>query len=97
MGPLNRVLASSLVYLVAVLSCSVSSGQSEDPHLLILGVVQDAGYPQIGCYAEHCMPGWENPALRRGATSIALVAPKSESNILFEATPNLPEQLYQLR
>ena len=30
-------------------------------YLYILGVTQDAGYPQTGCYEEHCMPGWEDP------------------------------------
>lgn len=43
------------------------------------------------------MPGWEDPTLRRGATSVALVDPGAETNILFEATPNLPQQLYQLQ
>lgn len=66
------------------------------PYLFVLGVAQDAGYPQAGCYAAHCIPGWENPALRRTATSIALIDPNTGSRILFEATPQLPDQLYRL-
>jgi len=42
------------------------------------------------------MPGWEDPSLRRGATSIALIDPAAKTKYLFEATPNLPEQLYAL-
>ncbi|MDP6197584.1 MAG: MBL fold metallo-hydrolase, partial [Porticoccaceae bacterium] len=61
-----------------------------------LGVAQDAGYPQAGCYQPHCMPGWENKTLQRGATSIALIDPVAKTKILFEATPNLPQQLYNL-
>ena len=42
------------------------------------------------------MPGWQDPLLRRGATAIALVDPAAKAKYLFEATPNLPEQLYAL-
>ena len=66
------------------------------PYLFVLGVAQDAGYPQAGCYQPHCMRGWENLELRRGATSIALVDPAAKAKYLFDATPNLPEQLYAL-
>ena len=68
----------------------------DEPFIYILGVAQDAGYPQAGCYLPHCLPGWKNPELRRSATSLALVDPVTETKYLFEATPNLPEQLYKL-
>lgn len=87
----SRIIGRALLLLwsSAVLS-------QEDPFLYVLGVVQDAGYPQAGCYQPHCLPGWQDPALRRGATSIAVVDPASGSKYLFEATPDLPEQLYAL-
>ena len=69
---------------------------SQESYLYVLGVAQDAGYPQAGCYQSHCMPGWQDPLLRRGATAIALVDPAAKAKYLFEATPNLPEQLYAL-
>lgn len=86
-----------LFYLaLAVLSSGSAAAQEDTPYIYILGVAQDAGYPQIGCYAEHCMPGWENPDLRRGATSLGIIDPAAGQKFLFEATPNLPEQLYAL-
>ena len=42
-----------------------------------------------------CQAG-TNAELRRGATSLALVDPAANSKYLFEATPHLPEQLYNL-
>ena len=75
---------------------SAALAQDESPYLYILGVGQDAGYPQIGCYERHCLPGWQDATLRRGATSLALVDPNHGMKFLFEATPNLPEQLYML-
>jgi pyrroloquinoline quinone biosynthesis protein B len=78
------------------LSEESETGGPEEAYLYVLGVAQDAGYPQAGCYQPHCMAGWKDPQLRRGATSIALVDPEVKAKYLFEATPNLPAQLYAL-
>ncbi len=82
--------------LLLLLATSLLNAQEDEPYLYVLGVAQDAGYPQIGCYANHCLPGWEDTSLRRGATSLAVIDSGSRQKFLFEATPNLPEQLYQL-
>lgn len=72
------------------------SADNNDPYLYVLGVVQDAGYPQTACYEPHCMPGWSEPGLRRGAASLGLIDPAGGKKYMFEATPNFPEQLYDL-
>lgn len=71
----------------SALQCEVS--------LLVLGVAQDAGRPQIGNPAD---PAWEDPSLRRLATSIALIDRRGEKTRrwLFEATPDIKEQLHRL-
>jgi len=69
---------------------------AEQPYIYVLGVAQDAGYPQTGCYEKHCMPGWENPLLRRGAVSLGLIDPSNNKKYMFDATPNFPDQLYRL-
>jgi pyrroloquinoline quinone biosynthesis protein B len=85
------------ICFIILLCTSINSfADAHLPYLLILGVAQDAGYPQTACYQTHCMPGWENPRLKRGAVSLGLVSPKDKKKYLFEATPNLPQQLYQL-
>jgi len=66
------------------------------PYLYILGVTQDAGYPQTGCYQPHCMPGWRDRNLRRNPVSLALVDPAGHRKYMFDATPGFPEQLYML-
>jgi pyrroloquinoline quinone biosynthesis protein B len=73
-----------------------TASAQESAWLTVLGVVQDAGYPQAGCYQPHCMPGWEDARLQRGVTSIAVVDPAAGRKYLFEATPDLPRQLYAL-
>jgi len=64
--------------------------------LHVLGVAQDAGYPQMNCYQQHCMPGWEEPRQRKFATSLALVDHQHRQKFLFEATPDIREQMYAL-
>jgi len=68
------LMAYSLV-VSALVSAQETMSAQETPYLFILGVAQDAGYPQVGCYQPHCMPGWENPSQRRTATSLALLDP----------------------
>jgi pyrroloquinoline quinone biosynthesis protein B len=63
------------------------------PYLVVLGIAQDAGYPQAGT-KEH--PAWDDPALRRLASCLALVDPASSERWLFEATPDFKEQLHRL-
>ena len=68
----------------------------EGPYIYILGVAQDAGYPQAGCFRQHCMQGWLEKDKRVMATSLAVVDTTNRRKYLFEATPNLPDQLFLL-
>ena len=89
------MISRPLIILLVVFTSNLLTAQ-DDPFIFVLGVAQDAGYPQAGCYQPHCLPGWENAELRQGATSLAVVDPVANSKYLFEATPHLPEQLYNL-
>ena len=57
---------------------------------IILGIGQDAGAPQIGNPDD---PAWANSALKLWAASGALVDHRDSSRYLFEATPDLREQM----
>ena len=67
---------------------------ADEPYIYVLGVAQDAGYPQAACYREHCMPGWEDRDRRITTSSIAVV--DTDASYLFDATPDFPDQLYRL-
>ena len=62
--------------------------------LIILGIAQDAGYPQLNCYKPHCMPAWKDKNKRKLATSLGLIDETNKKKYLFEATPDIREQLY---
>ena len=69
------------------------NGQSE--YIYILGNVQDAGLPHIGCKHEFCNEKF-NEFEEYFTTSIAVVDPVNQKYILFEASPDLPYQLNYL-
>lgn len=66
-----------------------------DPYALVLGSVQDAGFPQVGCYTERCDRGRALHAAGRGryVSSLAVVEPVAERFYLVDATPDVTRQL----
>ena len=66
------------------------------PSVLILGIAQDAGYPQAGCRRPCCAPAWSDPARRRHAACAAVVDPASGARWMIDATPDFREQLRML-
>ena len=85
-----------LLIIICLVASFTATADNSDPYLYILGVAQDAGYPQTGCYRPHCMPGWQDTSLRRSAVSLGLIDPVGNKKYLFDATPGFPAQLYKL-
>lgn len=87
-----------MLRVIALLLLASTNGAlaGDSSYIQVLGIAQDAGYPQAGCYQPHCTRGWEKPELKRLAISIAVVEPATGSKYLFDASPDLPEQLYNL-
>lgn len=70
--------------------------RTEGPYLLVLGVAQDAGFPQAGCTKACCRYARSHPEVQHGPACIALIDPASQRKWLFEATPDFPSQLDRL-
>jgi pyrroloquinoline quinone biosynthesis protein B len=66
------------------------------PYLWVLGVAQDAGYPQAGCQKDCCRPVWAGKIEPKLVSCLALVNPFQHRAWLFDATPDFREQLHQL-
>lgn len=86
-----RNIAALLALFAGTNACA-----ADDTYIYVLGVAQDAGYPQAGCYQPHCMPAWEDKELRRTTSSIAVVGESCQCKFLFDATPDIRDQLYRL-
>jgi len=66
------------------------------PYLIILGITQDTGYPQINCSESCCEVAWDKTELKKMTTSLAIVDPISNQQWILDATPNITEQLHLL-
>ncbi len=87
-----------LIFLVFVLifSSAVSAQKTKsNQFLVVLGTAQDAGFPQIGSTDEFREVG-ENYKARQKVVSLGLIDKNAKQKFLFEATPDLPAQLFAL-
>ena len=85
-----------LIRLLLVALLLPAAAAADEIFIEVLGVAQDAGLPQANCYRPHCMRAWDDPELRRRATSIAVIDRAHGKKYLFDATPDIREQLFDL-
>ncbi|WP_299134397.1 MBL fold metallo-hydrolase [uncultured Tenacibaculum sp.] len=84
-----------IIFILCVFSCvkreKLKSIPSV-PYFVVLGVAQDAGYPQIACKKECCLKTYTNSNLERMVSSIGLVDPITNESWMFDATPDFTKQ-----
>ena len=97
-------LLSFFFSLLLFASCGSNKSSAEikekklpDRFIVVLGIAQDAGYPQIGCTKECCEAYWQGKEEKKHVVSLALVDRTANQYWLFEATPDITEQLHSLQ
>ncbi len=98
-GPRARLVSILASLFMALNPLSATADPLVDgtiPYVFVLGVAQDAGYPQAGCYRPHCIRAWKDPTLKRLTSCIAVVDGENRNKYLFDATPDIRQQLYRL-
>ena len=87
-----------LISLMFLFSCvSEKEKLPKNPYVMVLGVAQDAGYPQINCKKDCCKEAWENSSLRKLISCLAIVDPTTDEQWIIDATPNIKDQLQLLK
>jgi pyrroloquinoline quinone biosynthesis protein B len=71
----------------------LSRQQASDWEIVVLGVAQDAGIPQLGCDQPLCQSIREGKRKPERVSSLGLVNRATGASILFDATPDLVSQL----
>lgn len=74
-------------------TCAFACAQGQQ--LVVLGVAQDGGYPQIGATPEFAAVAL-GQRTRQKVVALGLVDEPAQQKFLLEATPDMPEQLYAL-
>ncbi len=85
-----------LLLLQAPLAAQENPPNTTDPFVVVLGIAQDAGFPQSGCGKSCCAAAWRDPSRRRHVACLAIVDPRSGQRWLIDATPDFREQLAAL-
>lgn len=67
---------------------------ADEALVVVLGIAQDAGYPQAACRKACCARAWEDASLRRQVACLGIVA--GGRRWMIDATPDFPDQLRML-
>ncbi len=86
----KHLLSILIIYLLLSFD---SIAQQNQPFLVVLGTVQDAGSPHAGCVKVCCADLFDNPDPNRMVVSLGVVDPANEQTWLFDATPDLHRQM----
>ena len=68
---------------------------AQEVKLVVLGTAQDGGAPQIACKKECCKSLWES-GQSEAVVALGLIDSTNQKHYLFEATPNITQQLQDL-
>ena len=89
-GRLEAFLIGGFFFIIPIHTSAQKSNNT--PYLIVLGTVQDGGSPHLGCNKNCCKALTVSQREARKVTALAVVEPKSNFNILFEATPDIIPQ-----
>ncbi len=84
-------LAVLLMLLIAL--AALAATPADGPRIVVLGIAQDGGMPQIGCDCTHCAAARRDPSRVRHVASLAIHVPRTDHVYLVDATPDLPAQI----
>lgn len=85
----NPFFRKGLIVLISPFFLSqLLFAQTAEVKLVVLGVMQDGGLPQLGCTKACCA----NARSRKAVTSLAIVNPTSQQYTLIDATPDIIAQ-----
>ncbi len=87
-----------LVLTLFLFACNIPKEETPTtPYVMVLGVAQDAGYPQMNCIKECCKMAWENAELQKMTSSLAIIDPTTKQQWIIDATPNIKDQIQLLK
>lgn len=79
-----------LFVFILIIQAHITFAQTE---MIVLGTAQDGGYPQMGCSRACCVQAQQHDSIKQFVVSLALADFENKKWWLFEATPDIREQL----
>lgn len=103
--PVLRTARHWFLFLLPVFGCKQKKPPADivyikepgRPYISVLGIAQDAGYPQAGCRKSCCASFYRGDSDKKHVSSLALVDPLTKKYWIFDAGPDFGSQLHQLQ
>jgi pyrroloquinoline quinone biosynthesis protein B len=73
------------------------STQKPNQYITVLGIAQDAGYPQIDCDKECCRAFYDGAEPKKLVSCLGLVDLEHDKKYIFDATPDFTKQTQELK
>lgn len=97
----NQGLFQFCICVIFLLNCEDKAHHdaiiNENQYITILGIAQDAGFPQIDCEQSCCQLYYENKESKKMVTCLGLIDKTTNEKWLFEATPDINQQNQNLK
>ena len=90
------MFSKKVLLIFFLFACFKIQAQNDSSSLVILGIAQDGGSPQIGCDKSCCKTLWENN-ISENVTSIGLIDNIENRFFLIDASPDIPKQYQMLK
>ncbi len=94
---LPSYLLICLLIVASTYGCQTRSTKTDDssskPYIKVLGIAQDAGYPQIGCKKECCTHLLKSGSIGAYTSSLAILDPASNQYWILDASPDIKYQV----
>jgi len=98
---MRLIKLSFLIFFCFCLSCQTKHSeckiQKPTQYITVLGIAQDAGYPQINCEKECCMLFHKGLEDKKLVSCLGLVDLNDKKKYIFDATPDFTEQAQLLK
>jgi len=90
-----------IAFLIFCSSCNKKpqniAVKKPNQYITVLGIAQDAGFPHINCEKECCELFYKESEEKKLVSCLGLVDLKDQKKWLFDATPDMPQQLENLK
>jgi pyrroloquinoline quinone biosynthesis protein B len=97
-----RVFQNLFPILGVILLCCTSRSKSNETklngqYITVLGIAQDAGFPQINCDKDCCKAFYNGEESKKLVSCLGLVDLKNQKKYIFDATPDFTQQVQDLK
>ena len=96
MGHRSVTLTLALALLSAALSAALFAQPAGEWEIVVLGIAQDGGIPQLGCARPICQDIRAGKRPAEKVSSLGLINRRTGAAYVFDATPDFPAQLQRL-